>query len=146
MRYILSLLATCFCLVAGAAYGAHTQVQLLLSANPVRPGDTVWAGVDMKMDPGWHTYWKNPGDSGIATQIKWLLPPGVNAGDIQWPLPKKASALSDSLFSIRANVTCPYQTPRHRAGVLATLEAVRATASQAALLLGLPAVTTTDLA
>jgi thiol:disulfide interchange protein len=89
VRYILSLLATCFCLVAGAAYGAHTQVQLLLSANPVRPGDTVWAGVDMKMDPGWHTYWKNPGDSGIATQIKWLLPPGVNAGDIQWPLPKK---------------------------------------------------------
>jgi thiol:disulfide interchange protein len=89
VRYILSLLATCFCLVAGAAHGAHTQVQLLLAANPVRPGDTVWAGVDMKMDPGWHTYWKNPGDSGIATQIKWHLPPGVTAGDIQWPLPKK---------------------------------------------------------
>ena len=41
------------------------------------------------MDPGWHTYWKNSGDSGIPTQIKWQLPPGVTAGDIQWPLPKK---------------------------------------------------------
>jgi len=41
------------------------------------------------MDPGWHTYWKNSGDSGIPTQIKWLLPPGITAGEIQWPLPKK---------------------------------------------------------
>ena len=43
----------------------------------------------MKMDAGWHTYWKNPGDSGIATTIKWDLPPGVTAGEIQWPLPEK---------------------------------------------------------
>ena len=45
--------------------------------------------MDMKMDAGWHTYWKNPGDSGIATTIKWDLPPGVTAGEIQWPLPEK---------------------------------------------------------
>lgn len=80
---------TCLCLLEGVAEAAHTQVQLLLSANPARPGDTVWAGVDMKMDPGWHTYWKNSGDSGIPTQIKWQLPPGVTAGEVQWPLPKK---------------------------------------------------------
>lgn len=89
MRYILILLAACFCLAADVARAAHTQVQLLLSANPVRPGDTIWAGVDLKMDPGWHTYWKNSGDSGIPTQIKWQLPPGVTAGEIHWPLPKK---------------------------------------------------------
>jgi thiol:disulfide interchange protein DsbD len=41
------------------------------------------------MEPGWHTYWKNPGAAGMATQIKWQLPPGVTAGEIQWPLPKK---------------------------------------------------------
>ena len=89
MRYILILLAACFCLAADAVRAAHTQAQLLLSANPVRPGDTIWAGVDLKMDPGWHTYWKNSGDSGIPTQIKWQLPPGVTAGEIHWPLPKK---------------------------------------------------------
>jgi thiol:disulfide interchange protein DsbD len=43
----------------------------------------------MKMDPGWHTYWKNPGDAGSATKIEWTLPPGLAAGAIQWPLPKK---------------------------------------------------------
>ncbi len=62
---------------------------MLLSANPARPGDTILAGVNLKMDPGWHTYWKNPGESGIATSIKWYLPPGITAGEIQWPLPEK---------------------------------------------------------
>ena len=67
----------------------HTQVKLFLSAGTAKPGDTILAGVDLKMEPGWHTYWKNSGAAGMATQIKWQLPPGVNAGDIQWPLPKK---------------------------------------------------------
>jgi thiol:disulfide interchange protein DsbD len=67
----------------------HTQVRLLLSAITAQPGDTIFAGVDMKMDPGWHTYWKNPGDAGTATKIDWKLPPGVTAGDIEWPLPRK---------------------------------------------------------
>ncbi|HXR46357.1 MAG TPA: protein-disulfide reductase DsbD domain-containing protein [Candidatus Limnocylindrales bacterium] len=75
--------------MALTANAAHTQVQLLLSADTARPGDTIWAGVDMKMDPDWHTYWKNPGEAGMATKIQWQLPPGVTAGDIQWPLPEK---------------------------------------------------------
>ena len=67
----------------------HTQVKLFLSAGTAKPGDTILAGVDLKMEPGWHTYWKNPGDAGMATEIKWQLPPGISAGEIQWPLPKK---------------------------------------------------------
>jgi thiol:disulfide interchange protein DsbD len=41
------------------------------------------------MDEPWHTYWRYPGDSGMATKIKWTLPPGVTAGEIRWPLPEK---------------------------------------------------------
>lgn len=54
-----------------------------------KPGSTMLAGVRLQMDPGWHTYWKNPGDSGGPTKIEWQLPPGVTAGEIQWPLPEK---------------------------------------------------------
>jgi thiol:disulfide interchange protein len=72
-----------------SARAAHTQVSLLLSAESAKPGDTVLVGVDLRMDPGWHTYWKNPGESGIPTVIKWDLPAGVTVGDIQWPLPHK---------------------------------------------------------
>jgi len=74
----------------GNSFAAHhTHVKLLLSADAAKPGDTILAGVDMKMDPGWHTYWKNPGDAGSATKIAWTLPPGISAGEIQWPLPQK---------------------------------------------------------
>ena len=74
----------------GASLTAHhTQAKLILSADTAKPGDTIWAGVDMKMDASWHTYWKNPGAAGLATKIQWQLPPGVTAGEIQWPLPEK---------------------------------------------------------
>jgi thiol:disulfide interchange protein DsbD len=72
-----------------AAQAAHTQAQLQLADDSARPGDTVLVGVHLKMETGWHTYWKNPGSAGDATKIEWQLPPGVIAGDIQWPLPKK---------------------------------------------------------
>ena len=89
VRHIGIISAICLCLAALTAQAAHTQAQLILSADIARPGDTIWAGVDLKMEPGWHTYWKNPGAAGMATKIKWQLPPGVSAGEIQWPLPKK---------------------------------------------------------
>ena len=89
VRRIGIIFAACFCLAALTAQAAHTQARLLLSADTARPGDTIWAGVDLKMEPGWHTYWKNPGAAGMATKIQWQLPPGITAGEIQWPLPEK---------------------------------------------------------
>ena len=89
MRRFGIIFAVCFCLAAISTHAAHTQVRLILSASTARPGDTVLAGVDLKMEPDWHTYWKNPGAAGLATKIEWQLPPGVTAGEIQWPLPEK---------------------------------------------------------
>jgi thiol:disulfide interchange protein DsbD len=89
VRRIAAILSIGLCLAAFTARAAHTQVQLILSADTVKPGDTILVGVDLKMEPGWHTYWKNPGDAGMATEIKWQLPPGISAGEIQWPLPEK---------------------------------------------------------
>ena len=72
MRSILSILLTAVFLgltaVSGAA--AHTQARLILSAESARPGETVIAGIHLQMEPEWHTYWKNGGDSGIATTVK----------------------------------------------------------------------------
>ena len=55
----------------------------------VDPGKTVWVGLQLRHQPDWHTYWKNSGDSGLATSLSWTLPAGVQAGDIAWPLPVK---------------------------------------------------------
>ena len=87
LRRLLICAGLLFSLVCAEA--AHTEVKLLLSAGAAKPGDTIWVGVDLKMESGWHTYWKNPGEAGQATEIKWSLPAGVTAGEIQWPLPQK---------------------------------------------------------
>ncbi len=50
---------------------------------------TLWLGLKIEHKPHWHTYWKNPGDSGLPTSMTWTLPAGVTAGDIQWPTPSR---------------------------------------------------------
>ena len=58
----------------------------------VQAGQTVWVGLQLTHQPEWHTYWRNPGDSGLATQIELNLPAGITAGDLQWSLPHKLKA------------------------------------------------------
>lgn len=55
----------------------------------VAPGESIWVGLRLIMDEGWHTYWRNPGDSGLPTMIDWSLPDGVAVGPIQWPAPER---------------------------------------------------------
>ena len=58
----------------------------------VQTGQPVWIGLQLTHQPEWHTYWRNPGDSGLPTQIELNLPAGITAGDVQWPLPNKLKA------------------------------------------------------
>ena len=71
------------------------EAQLLADTTTVVPGQTFTAGLLLKMQPGWHTYWQFPGDAGIPTEIKWSLPPGWKAGPIRWPVPQKFSEPGD---------------------------------------------------
>lgn len=68
---------------------AATRADLLLANDVVKPGEEFLVGVRLKMESEWHTYWRNPGDSGMPTQIEWQLPAGITAGEIQWPIPEK---------------------------------------------------------
>ncbi|MCC7144850.1 MAG: thioredoxin family protein [Phycisphaeraceae bacterium] len=67
---------------------AHVEVELIAPTQGLEAGTTATVGLRMKMDKGWHTYWKNPGDSGLPTQIEWQLPEGFEAGPIQWLRPE----------------------------------------------------------
>jgi thiol:disulfide interchange protein DsbD len=51
------------------------------------PNKSVWLGLKISHQPQWHTYWKNPGDSGLPTTLQWTLPQGMQAGEIAWPAP-----------------------------------------------------------
>ncbi len=67
----------------------HVVAELIPERTTIAPGEPFDVALHLHMDPGWHTYWVNPGDAGLATMIKWTLPPGFTAGPIQWPTPEK---------------------------------------------------------
>lgn len=74
---------------SGSASKAHTAVHLIADVQSIQPGSRFTIGIVMTMDAGWHTYWKNAGEAGLPTTVKWTLPEGITAGEILWPLPEK---------------------------------------------------------
>lgn len=66
----------------------HVEAELIAEPLSIQPGRPFWVGLRLAMDEHWHTYWLNPGDSGLATKIRWELPDGFSAGPIQWPYPE----------------------------------------------------------
>lgn len=75
----------------------EVEVELVASHHTVTPGQEIWLAVRIKPDDEWHTYWKNPGDTGLATAVDWSLPAGYEAGPLAWPYPDRYE--SDGLVS-----------------------------------------------
>jgi thiol:disulfide interchange protein DsbD len=68
---------------------AHLHVQLVVPAAALSPGESAQAGLYFKIEPGWHIYWKNAGDSGEPPQVRWTLPEGITAGALEFPAPQR---------------------------------------------------------
>jgi thiol:disulfide interchange protein DsbD len=91
-------LAFLLVLVAGPAFAQSSplasvvkteniRAELVSEVSQVKAGEPFWVGLHLAIKPKWHTYWKNPGDSGLATEINWKLPAGAKADPIVWPAP-----------------------------------------------------------
>lgn len=65
----------------------YGSFEVIVDHNVLNPGGTLWVALKADLDDGWHLYWRNPGDSGLAPKFEWQLPTGVTAGDIAWPTP-----------------------------------------------------------
>jgi DsbC/DsbD-like thiol-disulfide interchange protein/cytochrome c biogenesis protein CcdA len=68
---------------------AHVRPVLAVATRGAPAGGTLTVALVETIDPGWHTYWRNPGDAGEPTRIAWSLPAGWRAGDIVWPAPRR---------------------------------------------------------
>jgi len=75
--------------LGGPKRTVRIEAELVPMSAWAAPGSTAVVAVRQVIEPGWHTYWRNPGDSGGATTLDWTLPQGVEAGDIVWPLPER---------------------------------------------------------
>ncbi len=78
--------------IAGLAVAApvrtpHVEAELVAARTALVPGEPLTVALRLAMEKGWHTYWRNPGDSGLPTTLAWKLPAGVEAGPIEWPAP-----------------------------------------------------------
>jgi len=83
------LVSTAFAAPAQQVTAPHVSIELIAENSAIEPGRTFSAGVLFTLEKGWHVYWLNPGDSGSPPKIEWHLPAGFQAGDIQWPAPKR---------------------------------------------------------
>ena len=95
-RRAVSLVSAILLLAAAAPSPAQlhqgrklVEASLLADTTAIVPGQPFRLGLHLRMAPGWHTYWENPGDSGLATTFDPQLPEGLTAGPITWPLPKR---------------------------------------------------------
>ncbi len=71
------------------ASAAHTRLELVSERTAAVPGQRLWLGLHFQLEPGWHIYWLNPGDSGEPPRVQWSLPAGWRAGALRWPLPER---------------------------------------------------------
>ena len=87
--FISILLFSLSSLIAGnVERSENVEAELVSEVSTIQPGIPVTIALRLKMDDGWHTYWRNGADAGLPTEITWTLPAGFTAGEIQWPYPE----------------------------------------------------------
>ena len=86
---LLLAVRTAFPLAGDVVATANVKARLLSEVSSIGPGQTVWVALELQIRDGWHTYWRNPGDSGQATKLQWSLPAGFAAGDLVWTTPHR---------------------------------------------------------
>jgi thiol:disulfide interchange protein DsbD len=123
----LSLMSVAF---AGGAAAApvkteHVEAELAPQTVTAAPGGTTYVALRQKIIPGWHTYWRNPGDTGLATTLEWTLPAGWKAGPIVWPAPGRyvLGSLMNYVYETEVYLPVPIEVPANARPGPATLKA-----------------------
>ncbi|MBB4857651.1 DsbC/DsbD-like thiol-disulfide interchange protein/cytochrome c biogenesis protein CcdA [Novosphingobium chloroacetimidivorans] len=100
-------------LLPSAAQAAPNHIAAELVAGPSAPGSGTQLAIRMRPEPGWHGYWRNPGDAGLGMQLDWSLPEGAKAGEPQYPVPQTllVSGLMNHVYEKEYAVLVPFSVP-----------------------------------
>jgi suppressor for copper-sensitivity B len=112
--------------VAGASAWAMTEhgaVRLISAVEGVGDGATVPIALEFQMNPGWHIYWRSPGDAGYAPKADWSGSVNLAAADLSWPAPRRFSVLDLQTVGYEGAVVLPIDARLLRAGEPVALRA-----------------------
>lgn len=92
---------------------SHAKIELIADLTPPRGNARLHLGLLFRLDPGWHIYWQNAGDSGEPPKIAWNLPAGYSAGPIEWPAPKRlgSGSIIDYGYEDQVLLVVPIRAP-----------------------------------
>lgn len=114
-RFVAAIAAAAFATSACASQASTSTtdadrplaVDLVSRTTALQPGADAQLGLRLRHAPHWHSYWINPGDSGLPTRVAWALPPGYAAGELEWPLPKRFVVGSLQNFGYENDIVLP---------------------------------------
>jgi thiol:disulfide interchange protein DsbD len=104
---VLSIQAGLLPVQADPQQQGHVRAELIAENLALSVGGDNWLGLRIVPDDGWHVYWRNPGDSGLPTTVDWTLPPGIEAGPLQWPYPSRETTGDIVNYGYHANTLLP---------------------------------------
>jgi DsbC/DsbD-like thiol-disulfide interchange protein/cytochrome c biogenesis protein CcdA len=113
LRFTLSFLLSLFVALPAVSQTSvktpNAEVSLVAQTTTAEPGKSAWIGLRIQHQPHWHTYWRNPGESGLPTSLAWQNPAGVNVGEIAWPTPKRIPTGGLVNFGFEDDLLLPMQ-------------------------------------
>ena len=89
--------------------GQHINLDLITQHDPVELGQSSYLGIQISLEEDWHIYWKNPGDTGLPTQVEWFLPDGFVVSSILWPSPSQFKLENFVNFGYDQTVIFPFR-------------------------------------
>lgn len=94
---------------AATAPEAAVRVRLLADRTAALPGRPLQLAVELRHAPGWHTYWKNPGEAGAPTEFAWSLPAGWRVSGPRWPAPEPRTDQGITSYTVSGRALYPFQ-------------------------------------
>ncbi|MCJ2014940.1 protein-disulfide reductase DsbD family protein [Methylobacterium sp. J-076] len=106
----LLLILACLGLGPSLAQGFRPPADLVRASLVAEPaalagGTPFTLAIRMQLKPGWHVYWRNPGDSGLPPEVTWTMPAGFGTGGIRWPAPHRIPIATLMNYGYEGEVT-----------------------------------------
>jgi thiol:disulfide interchange protein DsbD len=117
-EFVATLCASAAMCFSAPAAVPHARIELVSEQDTLQAGQTSHLGLKFDLEPGWHIYWINAGDSGQPPAAKWSAPDGIRVGEFVWPVPKrlKSGPLVDYGYEGSVLLMAPITVQRNTTG------------------------------